>query len=292
MITEHGVLPIALGDNWAYALPTSDGVILIAAGPDYDGAWDALAAQLDAAGLAIGDVRYVAITHAHIDHCGLAFRWQEAGVPVAASELEVQSFLHGSEHHWLSDAVRVRAHASGRRAGGADCGVHRVSGADAPGVSVGRQHGRRGARERWPGLIRGTPFRPDEPLADGAEIRLGDRRVVLVSAPGHTPGNCVFFEPETGALFSGDQVIPGLNSNPGWHWDISAEPPERFRSLPAFAESLDRLRRSTFGISIRGTASRRTRWRRRSSGCAGIIGSGRVSCWRCSARGRDRRMNC
>ena len=85
------------------------------------------------------------------------------------------------------------------------------------------------------------PFRADEPLPDGAEIRLGDRRVTLVSAPGHTPGNCVFFEPDTGALFSGDQVIPGLNSNPGWHWDISVEPPERFRSLPAFAQSLDRI---------------------------------------------------
>ncbi len=49
MLTVHNVLPIALGDNWLYALPSQDGVLLIDAGPDYDGAWDALEAQLAAA---------------------------------------------------------------------------------------------------------------------------------------------------------------------------------------------------------------------------------------------------
>ena len=241
MITEHGILPIALGDNWAYALPTSDGIIMIDAGPDYDGAWDALAAQLDAAGLQISDVKYVAVTHAHIDHCGLAFRWQAEGVPVVASELEAQSFLHGRniigyQTQYVFDHMR-RVGVPEERISGFIEAREQMRRAYRSGDNTGG--GVR--RERWPGLIRGTPFRADEELSDGAEIRLGDRRVVLVSAPGHTPGNCVFFEPDTGALFSGDQVIPGLNSNPGWHFDISVEPPERFRSLPAFAESLDRI---------------------------------------------------
>ena len=203
MITEHGVLPIALGDNWAYALPTSGGVILIDAGPDYDGAWEALAAQLDAAGLAIGDVRYVAITHAHIDHCGLAFRWQEAGVPVASSELEVQSFLHGRniigyQTQYVFAHMR-RVGVPEERIAGFIESRERMRRAFRSGDNTGG--GVR--RERWPGLIRGTPFRLDEPLSDGAEIRLGDRRVVLISAPGHTPGNCVFSSRRLGSVQRG-----------------------------------------------------------------------------------------
>ena len=241
MITEHGVLPIALGDNWAYALPTSDGVILIDAGPDYDGAWETLAAQLDAAGLSVTDVKFVAITHAHIDHCGLAHRWQAEGVPVVASELESQSFLHGRniigyQTQFVFDYMRRVGVPEDRITGFIEA-REKMRQAYRSGDNTGG--GVR--RERWPGLIRGTPFRADQPLSDGAEIRLGDRRVVLISAPGHTPGNCVFYEPDTSALFSGDQVIPGLNSNPGWHFDISVEPPDRFRSLPAFADSLDRI---------------------------------------------------
>ncbi len=241
MITEHGVLPIALGDNWAYALPTSDGIIMIDSGPDYDGAWETLSTQLEAANLDIRDVRYVVITHAHIDHCGLAFRWQAEGVTVAASELETQSFLHGRniigyQTQYVFEHMR-RVGVPEERIAGFIASRERMRQAYRSGDNTGG--GVR--RERWPGLIRGTPFRPDLELSDGDEIRLGDRRVVLVSAPGHTPGNCVFHEPDSGVLFSGDQVIPGLNSNPGWHFDISVEPPERFRSLPAFAESLDKV---------------------------------------------------
>ncbi len=241
MITEHGVLPIALGDNWAYALPSSDGIIMIDAGPDYDGAWDVLAAQLGAAGLDIADVKYIAVTHAHIDHCGLAFRWQEAGVAVAASALEAQSFLHGRniigyQTQYVFEHMR-RVGVPEERISGFIESRETMRRAFRSGDNTGG--GVR--RERWPGLIRGTPFRADLALDDGAAIRLGDRCVRLVSAPGHTPGNCVFYEPDTGVLFSGDQIIPGLNSNPGWHWDLDAEPPQRFRSLPAFANSLDRI---------------------------------------------------
>lgn len=241
MLTEHGVLPIALGDNWTYALPTDDGIILVDAGPDYDGAWDALSAQLDAAGLDIRDVRTVVVTHAHIDHCGLAYRWQDQGVPVAAWESESPQFLHGRNiigyqtqyvfQTWRDVGVpeeRITGFIEDRE---------RMRQAFRAGDFTGG--GRR--RERWPGLIRGTPFRPDDPLPDGAEITVGGRTLVLIAAPGHTPGNAICFEPATGALFSGDQIIPGVNSNPGWHWNLSTDPPSRFRSLPAFAASLEKV---------------------------------------------------
>ena len=241
LLTEHGILPIALGDNWAYAVPTAAGILLVDAGPDYDGAWEVLAAQLAAADLDIADVRLVLITHAHIDHCGLAHRWQAAGVPVAASRLEAQSFRHGRNIIGYQTQY-VFAHM--RQAGVPEEQIQAFIEARERMRQAYRSGDNTGGgvrRERWPGLIRGTPFTADWELEDEAEIRLGGRRLILISAPGHTPGNCVFHEPDTGVLFSGDQLIPGLNSNPGWHWDIAQDPPERFRSLPAFTRSLDRI---------------------------------------------------
>ena len=239
---EHGVVPLSLGDNWAYLLPTGEGPILIDAGPDYEGSWDALIAQLGEAGYGPEDVREVAITHAHVDHCGLAVRWQELGVPVSGSAAEAPQFLQGS--NIIGYAVKEMF------AFWRECGVPeaRVAGyieareRMRAAYRSGDNTGGGARRERWPGLIRGTPFTPDRLLEEGGEIRRGGRRILFIPAPGHTPGNAVYFEPETGVLFSGDQVIPGVNPNPGWHWDIGADPPERCRGLLDFSRSLERVR--------------------------------------------------
>ena len=247
MITEDGVLPIALGDNWVYAVISGGDAVLVDAGPDFDGAWEALVAQLEAAGLSPGDIRTVFVTHAHIDHCGLAHRWQDQGVPVAAWSREGPQFLHGRniigyQTQYVFRALE-RMGTPQERVTGFIEEREKMRAAFRAGDDTGG--GRR--RARWPGLIRGTPFEPDLPLEDGAELAVGERRLQLVAAPGHTPGNAVLFEQETGALFSGDQLIPGSIPNPGWHYDLSVEPPRRFRSLPAFAASLEKVR----GLGVR-----------------------------------------
>ncbi|MFD1685673.1 MBL fold metallo-hydrolase [Halobellus litoreus] len=43
-----------------------------------------------------------------------------------------------------------------------------------------------------------------EPLADGDEIDLGDRRLSVSHTPGHAPHHVVFFEPDDGLLYTGD----------------------------------------------------------------------------------------
>jgi glyoxylase-like metal-dependent hydrolase (beta-lactamase superfamily II) len=47
-------------------------------------------------------------------------------------------------------------------------------------------------------------------LHDGDRIDLGDRSLVIYSAPGHTPGSLVVFDQQTGNLFTGDSF--GSNS--------------------------------------------------------------------------------
>ena len=185
MLDERRVLPISLGANWVYALPAADpardGVLLVDAGPDFDGAWEILTAQIEAAGLTPAHVRTVVVTHAHIDHCGLARRWQEMGAEVVGSAAEVERFA-------LGDRV------VGYQADLVD-GLLRESGfPDEPreqALRRRRRSARAAARDRWPAGLRGTPFAPDRALEDGDVLSAGERRLRFVAAPGHTPGNAV-----------------------------------------------------------------------------------------------------
>ena len=235
MLDDRRVLPIALGANWVYALPAADpardGVLLVDAGPDYDGVWEALTAQLQAAGLTPADVRTVVVTHAHLDHCGLARRWQEAGAEVVGSAAEVERFglgerLYGYQSELVDGLLRESGFPDAER----EQALQR------------RQRARRSARaaahDRWPAVLRGTPFAPDRALHDGDLLQGGDRRLRFVAAPGHTPGNAVVLEEASGSLFSGDQLLPRITPNPGIHF---LSPRERFHGLPAYTRSLERI---------------------------------------------------
>lgn len=60
--------------------------------------------------------------------------------------------------------------------------------------------------------------KPDEPLAHGQEIAVGEVNLHVLHTPGHTPGS-VCFVVESG-LFSGDTLFPG---GPGaTRWDYSS----------------------------------------------------------------------
>lgn len=47
-------------------------------------------------------------------------------------------------------------------------------------------------------------------VAEGDLLDLGDRRLIVLHLPGHTPGSIALFDEDTGALFSGDALYDGL----------------------------------------------------------------------------------
>ena len=47
-------------------------------------------------------------------------------------------------------------------------------------------------------------------LQDGENIELGERKVKVIFLPGHTMGSVVFFDEQTGTLFSGDNISNSL----------------------------------------------------------------------------------
>lgn len=129
-----------------------------------------LAGQLAEAGIAPDEVRYLAISHLHIDHVGNSALFRNATV-----------ILQETEHR---AAFYAQAHAHGYTPG------------DYAGLS---------AHTRW--------------LLPGDRDIFGDGRVVILSAPGHTPGHQVLFvdQGEAGCcLFSGDLYYQQSDIASGW----------------------------------------------------------------------------
>src|SRR5262249_61281251 len=76
---RNAVIHLTLGTNNVLLLPDDDGLTAIDAGPDFEGSWDVLCAALAGHGYTPADVQTVLLTHSHLDHSGLAARWQSAG---------------------------------------------------------------------------------------------------------------------------------------------------------------------------------------------------------------------
>ncbi|MCM3658654.1 MBL fold metallo-hydrolase [Agromyces mediolanus] len=150
------------------------------------------------------------ITHAHLDHMGSAHefteRWAHAGEPVAAplgrslvgrrlaEELGLRLDRHGPVPELF---LTARPHEE------FDAEAHRLAAVE-----------------------------PSATLADGDVIDLGDRELVTLHLPGHTPGSLALFEPAAGALFSGDVVYDDVLLD-----DLHGS------DRAAYAESLRRLLR-------------------------------------------------
>jgi glyoxylase-like metal-dependent hydrolase (beta-lactamase superfamily II) len=222
---------IVLGDNNIYPLRlAAGGVLLIDAGLDYrtrtnETSWDAVVARAAELGFAPSEVGAVVITHAHIDHAGLAPHWLERGARVLAG---------------ADDRAAV---AAGRAANEAQREVR---------IDELRRHGCPESILDDLAAVRGRRGLDWQPCdlaslesAEGASFKLasGDTIEVL-AAPGHTPGNVVAWNAGSGELYTGDTILPTTIPTPGLHFPDALEAgrdAERWPSLPPFLASVDTL---------------------------------------------------
>jgi len=221
---------IPLGGNVLYPLTLATGsTLLIDAGPDFavdtSEAWPLLTAQLHATNIEVSDVTHVLITHAHLDHAGLAHRWATEGASILASSADIPAIVAGQQSRDAQQAAQR----------------HDLVRHGCPADLISEMHSPRfGSPLRW------EPCSADALAAPAASYDLADGHTLeVIHAPGHTPGNLVAFIPQTGELFSGDTILPTTVSTPGMHYSNAIEvieTPERWPSLPPFIDSVAHLR--------------------------------------------------
>jgi glyoxylase-like metal-dependent hydrolase (beta-lactamase superfamily II) len=169
----------------AWALAAGDGIVLVDCGLHERGSMDQLERAMEQVGLRLEQVRLLACTHAHIDHCGQAAAIQ--------ARTGCELWIHPRHEHLT--------------AGDRETALQRR-------IEVARQSGvpeaplRRWAERRQEddsGMS--GPLRPDRDLVPGVEVVTDHGAWQVHETPGHAPSHVVLHQPERGLLLSGDHLL-------------------------------------------------------------------------------------
>jgi glyoxylase-like metal-dependent hydrolase (beta-lactamase superfamily II) len=191
-----------------YVLPDGDRVTIVDCGvwrPDLpDGGLAALAAGLEGAGYALRDVSRIIVTHAHIDHYGLAGRLMEVTgaelVMHAMTDLDCEKYRH-------PDTARAR-----RRDTYADHGVSETERTDLADHLT-----------RWLPYLHSV-VEASRRLRGGEELRIGGDAWEVIHTPGHSLGHVCLFSASSRVLLSGDHLLPGITPPVMFERGFDADP--------------------------------------------------------------------
>ena len=186
-------LPSVLRYVLVYVLESPDGVAVIDAGWGTDEAWQAFHLGLGQTGHTIDDVGAILITHAHMDHYGLAARVREAS---------------GA---WIGLHEQEAAHLPRRRGDATSIVASIRRWLLAGGVPTDEVDELAGAPERVETLM-ALP-EPDVLLRHGERVDVRGWDLRPVWTPGHTPGHLCFHDAVRDVFFSGDHVLPRISPN-------------------------------------------------------------------------------
>ncbi len=223
--------PFAVGSVNVYLAEGPEGLTCIDVGPRTKRAQEALREGLEEAGLRLTQVRRILITHAHVDHCGLAGSLaREAGAEV---------WTHPWNVPVLTDDPQARAP---RDAFYAE--VYRKA---AVPEEVQRQ-----AQALYRGLRYFTePVEVHRAVDEGDEISLGGEVWQVLHLPGHSGGLVGLWHPERRVLLASDHLLRDITSNP-----LLEPPPEegkaRRKSLREYLASLRRTLEMDVRLALPG----------------------------------------
>lgn len=242
-------LPISmpgLGHVNMYALEDERGVAIVDPGLPGPASWKAIVDRLTAAGMKVGDVHSVIITHSHPDHFGGVGKLvEEAG---GADVITHSAFRSWWAPHSHDDAAESAPE------------IHDVHPDDLPPPREQGSSPWGGGMTPWgtksnfkPPLKRRLQYRmmssklgrnqiqrrmaPPDPtirLKHGDVIKLAGREWFAVHTPGHTLDHLCLHDPESGVVLSGDHVLPTITPH------ISGMNSGR-DPLGLFFESLDKV---------------------------------------------------
>ena len=200
----------------AYAFAVPDGVVLVDPGWNAPEALAALTEGLGVAGARLEDVRGVLVTHIHPDHYGLAARIREvSGAWVG---------LHPADAALVTDRYEDVDDLLERTS-------RWVGETGAPAADLAELRDASMALRRF--VVAGQP---DVLVGDGDRPDVPGWRLLVVHTPGHTPGHLCIVEERSGAVLTGDHVLPTISPNISRHPQAGPDP------LGDYLASLERLR--------------------------------------------------
>ena len=224
--------PFAVGPVNLY-LVEGEELTLIDTGPIHPDTLDSLQEQLAARGIAFKDIRRVIITHAHVDHFGLAAQI------VAASGARVYS--HPRNRWWLTDFENEWSRrydffhdlfvSSGAPVALADRTIEGMRGFMQYGASI--------------------PAKNFFPIADSDRVALSGVTWRVINAPGHASGLIILYEAQSRTLLSNDHLLLKISSNPVIEPPLRGEK-KRPRMLVDYLASLDKTARLDAQIALTG----------------------------------------
>jgi glyoxylase-like metal-dependent hydrolase (beta-lactamase superfamily II) len=214
--------PFPVGDVFSYLIK-DDKTILVDCGYKSDDSWALMQDALKEHGRRIEDVDEIWLTHAHVDHCGLAMRIQEAsGASILAHPLD-KIHLRGN------DAERFQNFFS-------TMGIPEKLIA-----SMGKQL--MAFRQFM------DPVDVSEWVHEGDELHSGSQNFKVLHTPGHAPGHISMVN-ESGVSFGGDVLLQHITTNA--FVTFNCETGERNHSLQLLRDSLDRFLSDRFKVVAPG----------------------------------------
>jgi len=198
---------------------------LIDCGENSDASWHALEEQLATQGLQISDIERIIITHAHVDHIGMAQRVvDESGCKVWVSPLV---------HPWATQLDEMKKLRMGM--------IEKTFGAYIEGDEA--------FKNMWDAvksLFSSTDsfWMPIDPLAIVQfemedKLDLGGRSWDIIHVPGHCANQTCFYDPHHAELISADMIL-NITPTPVIEYD-NDQPDNRSRGLVEMLRSYDKI---------------------------------------------------
>ncbi len=187
-----------LGHTNVYLVRGDGRYLLVDVGMDTEEAFAALERQLGEIGAAFTDISQIVVTHAHMDHYGLAGRVKElSGATLALHRIESESFAGDRSTGRGPGPAMFEQFEQWLRANGF------------PPAELAQPHpGPAQGYRRFDRLAT-----PDVILEDGDLVTAGDFLFRVIWTPGHAPGHVCLFDARHHVLLAGDHVLPVTTPN-------------------------------------------------------------------------------
>jgi glyoxylase-like metal-dependent hydrolase (beta-lactamase superfamily II) len=223
-----------------YLVRGDSGYLLIDTGWD-DEALASLKEQLTKIGVDFKDITQIIVTHAHPDHYGLAKQLKQlSGAKLALHYLEIDAikYRYMNESDFLSRLDQW----------------WRVNGVPTAGLAK--------FAEDFHKITRGfiSPVLPDVTLHGGETIPTGVFNLQVLRTPGHSAGHISLYELKQKILFTGDHILPNINTNTGISLLFS---PSTTNPLGDYLDSLEQVKQLEVNLVLPGHENRFTGLRKR-----------------------------